>query len=140
MSFLSDIEGFVEKHREHPTFSQAMKTLAGAREAVAEAAMGFMGWSQEGKLELVPLAANRFLEMMSELTVGWLLLDAAMIAEGAGAKLVEGHPDRAFYAGKKAAALYFARGVLPGVLHKRQLLAAEDQSPMEIPVEGFATV
>ena len=30
---------------------------------------------------MVPLSANRFLEMMTEVTVGWLLLDAAVIAD-----------------------------------------------------------
>ena len=42
-------------------------------------------------------------------------------------------------AGKTAAALYFARNVLPGVQHKAELLAEEDKSPLEIADEAFAT-
>ena len=36
-----------------------------------------MMWFGGGKMEMVPLAATRFLEMMSEATVGWLLLEQA---------------------------------------------------------------
>jgi Acetyl-CoA dehydrogenase C-terminal like len=88
----------------------------------------------------VPLAANRFLEMMSELTVGWLLLDAGIIAETNAKKVAEDHPDKAFYAGKVQSALYFASNVLPGVMHKAELMQDEDKSPIDISIASFATV
>jgi hypothetical protein len=46
----------------------------------------------------------------------------------------------AFYEGKKQAALYYARNVLPGVAMKGEQLAGEDKSPLQIPEEAFATV
>jgi hypothetical protein len=97
-------------------------------------------WFQSGQLALVPLSANRFCEMMSELTVAWLLLDAAVIADGGLKKAAAGTPDHAFYSGKIQSALYFAKNVLPGVEHKAQLLADEDKSPLEISDAAFATV
>src|SRR2546430_2294946 len=81
----------------------------------------------------VPAAANRFLEMMSETCVGWLLLEAAVISEAALAKLPADHPDRAFYDGKRYAAQYFASNVLPGVATKAQMIAREDRSALDIP-------
>jgi hypothetical protein len=87
---------------------------------------------------MVPIVSTRFLEMMSETTIGWLLLEQAAIAEAAAAKLPADHPDRAFYAGKQYAAKYFAFNVLPGVAAKAQMIAREDRSPVDIPVEGFA--
>ena len=62
-------------------------------------AMKFMGWNATGEMARVPLAANRFLNMMSELTIGWLLLQQAVLAEekSEGANDV----DKAFYAGKR---------------------------------------
>jgi hypothetical protein len=98
----------------------------------------FLQWFGGGKMELVPSVANRFLEMMSETTIGWLLLEQAVIAEAASAKLAADHPDRAFYTGKKYAAQYFALNVLPGVAAKAQLIAREDRSAIDIPVEAFA--
>jgi hypothetical protein len=76
--------------------------------------------------------------MMSETTIGWLLLEQAVIAEGAAAKLPADHPDKAFYAGKIYAAQYFAYNVLPGVVAKAQLIAREDRSAIDIPIDAFA--
>ncbi len=105
--------------------------------------MRLLGWFQMGKMPLVPLAANTFLEMMAETTVAWLLLDGARIALEASAKLPagdEGAKDRAFYEGKKYAALYFARTVLPRVKFGAEQLGREDTSAIDIASEAFATV
>jgi hypothetical protein len=88
---------------------------------------------------MVPSVANRFLEMMSETTVGWLLLEQAVIAEQALAKTAADHPDHAFYTGKIYAAKYFALNVLPGVTAKAQLIAREDRSAVDMPIEAFVS-
>jgi hypothetical protein len=91
-------------------------------------------------MEMVPLAANRFLEMMSETTVGWLLLEQAALAEKALATVPEGHADRAFYIGKRYASLFYATNILSTVPGKAELIGKEDKTPVEIPTEAFATV
>lgn len=139
-AFLGDVQKFVAAHSAHPVLGAAVKKLGAAQETIAGTAMRLLMWFQSGQLALVPLAANRFCDMMSELTVAWLLLEGAVVAEAAKAKTDAAHPDHAFYSGKTAAALYFARNVLPGVEHKAQLLAEEDKSPLEIPESAFATV
>jgi alkylation response protein AidB-like acyl-CoA dehydrogenase len=139
-AYLGDVQKFVTAHSAHPTLGTAVKRLGSAQEALAGTAMRMLMWFQSGQLTLVPLSANRFCEMMSELSVGWMLLEGAVVAEAAKAKTADSHPDHAFYAGKTAAALYFARNVLPGVEHKAQLLADEDKSPLDIPDAGFSTV
>src|SRR6185295_7615743 len=100
------------------------------------------GWFQQGKMLLVPLAANRFLEMMSEVAVGWLLLAGAKIAHEKLATLAEGDAtarDRAFYEGKKHAAAYYALNVLPHVKLDAEILGREDASAVSIPAEAFAS-
>jgi alkylation response protein AidB-like acyl-CoA dehydrogenase len=139
-AYLGDIQKFVAAHSSDPVLGAAVKKLGSAQEAVAGTAMRMLMWFQSGQLALVPLSANRFCDMMSELTVAWLLLEAAVVAEAAKAKTDANHPDHAFYTGKTAAALYYARNVLPGVEHKAQMLADEDKSPLEIPDAAFATV
>jgi hypothetical protein len=139
-AFLGDIAKFVAAHSAHPTLGPSVKKLGAAQEAVAGTAMRLLMWFQSGQLALVPLSANRFCEMMSELSVAWQLLEGAVIAEKAKTSVAAGHPDASFYAGKTAAALYFARNILPGVEHKAQLLAEEDRSPLDIPDAAFATV
>jgi alkylation response protein AidB-like acyl-CoA dehydrogenase len=139
-AFLGDIAKFVAANSAHATLGPAVKRLGGAQEAVAGTAMRLLMWFQSGQVALVPLSANRFCEMMSELTVAWQLLEGAIVADGAKGNVADGHPDAAFYAGKIQAALWFARNVLPGVEHKAQLLGDEDKSALDMPDAGFATV
>jgi len=139
-AFLGDIAKFVAAHQGHPKFGAVIKKLGTAQEALGGAAMRLLMWFQSGQPALVPLSANRFAEMMSELTVSWLLLEGALVAEAAQQKIDPSHPDHAFYAGKIQAAMYYAHNYLPGVEHKAQLLAEEDRSPLEISNEAFATV
>jgi hypothetical protein len=137
-AFGKDVAAFVAANKEHATLKDAVTVLAQAMEALTGTGGKFMQWFGGGKMEMVPAAANRFLEMMAETTLGWLLLDAAVIAEAAAAKLPADHPDRRFYEGKRFAAQYFALNVLPGVVAKAQLIAREDRSALDIPASAFA--
>ncbi len=139
-AFLGDIASFVAKHGAHPAIGPAVKRLGLAQEALAGSAMRLLGWFQNGQLAMVPLYANRFLAMMSEVAVAWMLLDGAVLAHEALRKTPSNHPDAAFYAGKVQAALYYARTDLPNVEHVARLMAEEDRSPLEIPDASFATV
>ncbi len=56
----------------------------------------------------LPLAAEDFLTIMSDLAVGWLLLQQASIALKKLPETSKTHPDHAFYTGKKFAAQHFA--------------------------------
>jgi alkylation response protein AidB-like acyl-CoA dehydrogenase len=138
--FLTDIVRFVRRIATHPTLGPAAKTLSLAQEALAASAMRMLTWFQAGNVAMVPLHANRFLEMMAETAVSWMLLDGAAIALEKKGALPAGHPDAAFYEGKVAAALYYARNVLPGVELKAKLMAEEDRTPIDITDAAFATV
>jgi hypothetical protein len=102
--------------------------------------MKFIAWFKGGKLEHIPLAAEDFLTIMSDLAVGWLLLDQASIALKKLPGTSETHPDHAFYTGKKFAAQYFANNVLATLPSRTRRLSAIDTIPVEIPDEAFATV
>jgi hypothetical protein len=139
-AFLGDVGGFIEKNKSHDALGSSVQELAKAQEAIAGCAMTFMGWAQSGQFGKVPLTSTRFLQIMSETTIGWLLLDAAVIALDAQKKLPKGHPDHAFYEGKKYAAIYWAKNVLSGVPALAEIIRAADESPTQIPNEAFATV
>src|ERR1700733_2829675 len=136
-AFTKDIGAFVAANKDHAALKTEIGVLAQAMEAMTATGAKFMMWFGGGKLGMVPGVAHRFLEMMSELTIGWLLLEQAVIAEAAVAKNPS-DADRAFYAGKKYAAQYFANNVLPGVAAKAQLIAREDRAVLDIPLEAFA--
>ena len=139
-AYLGDIAAFVAKHGADPVLGGAVKTLSLAQEALSGSAMRLLMWFQTGNVGLVPLHANRFLEMMAETTVAWLLLEGAAIALEKKKSVAAGHPDAAFYEGKVAAALFYARNVLPTVELKAKLMGEEDKSPIEISEAAFATV
>ncbi len=140
--FLGDVGNFIQQHKNHPTLGACVAELAAAHEAVSGTAMRLLMWFQSGRMQMVPLAANRFLEMMSVLSVGWLLLQGAVIAgEKEAALPAEGSgPDRAFYKGKHHAAVYFAKHILPEVKSHADVLGREDRSALDIPNDAFATV
>ena len=139
-AFIGDIQKFVAAQSAHPVIGTSVKKLGSAAEALGGNAMRLLGWFQSGQMGLVPLYANRFLEMMSETAVAWLLLEGAAIAHEKKKTVAAGHPDEAFYAGKIAAGLYYARNVLPGVEDKARVLAEEDKSALDIPDAAFASV
>ena len=117
-----------------------MKVLGEAHEAVGASVMRLLGWFQSGQVPMVPLAANRFLEMMSETAVGWLLLEQARIAIDKLATLPADSHERAFYEGKKASGLFYALNVLPTVAAKAEVIALADDSALQIPDAAFATI
>jgi alkylation response protein AidB-like acyl-CoA dehydrogenase len=139
-AFLSDVATFVAANADHSELGPAVRRLGMAQEAFAGCAMKLLSWFQSGQVGMVPLYANRFLVMMSELAVAWLLLDGARIALEAKKHVAAGHPDEAFYAGKVQAALYYARTELPNVELGARLMGEGDRSPLETPDAGFATV
>ncbi len=136
-AFAADVGKFIAANKEHPRLSTGVGELGRAMEALTRTAMKFMGWFQSGELELVPLSANTFLELMAETAIGWLLLDGAVIAAAKSADLDEDSADKAFYEGKVKSAQFFARTVLPLVPARAQVIANGDRSALEIPDTGF---
>jgi alkylation response protein AidB-like acyl-CoA dehydrogenase len=139
-AFLGDIARFIGETEKNNELGPSVKRLARAHEALAGTTMRMLGWFQGGRLTLVPLVANQYLEMMSEVAVGWLLLEGARIAQVAKGKLddtEENAAERAFYDGKVQAARYYASQVLAMVPAKAEALASEDTSPLDITNEAF---
>jgi alkylation response protein AidB-like acyl-CoA dehydrogenase len=139
-AFLGDIGKFVAANSGHAKLGAAVKRLGAAAETLGGSAMKLLTWFQTGHMAMVPLYSNRFLEMMSETAVAWMLLDAAMIADAKLPSTDPKHPDHAFYTGKLSTAQYYARTVLPGVEEKARLMNDEDRSALDIPDASFATV
>ena len=137
-ALLNDVQTFVKNNGSHPALKRDLEVLGEAQQAVMSGAMRLLGWFQGGKPAMVPLNANRFLEMMSETVVAWLLLEQAVLAQKALESVAAGHPDKAFYEGKIASAKYFARNVLPAVQLKLSVILAEDDSAITLSDDAFA--
>jgi alkylation response protein AidB-like acyl-CoA dehydrogenase len=84
----------------------------------------------------VGLNTTRLLMASGDITVGWLLLRQAEVAEAA----LAGSPsarDKAFYEGKVAAAKWFAHNVLPILAGERALAESVTLDLMDLPEESF---
>ncbi len=139
-TYLKDIGTFVAKNADDAELGTAIKELGEAAQSLGATAMRFLGWFQGGKAALVPLNANRFLEMMSVTTVAWLLLEQGIIAEGKLAELAEDDSERNFYLGKRYSSTYFANLELGRVVSSAKHIGEENQSALLIPNEAFATI
>ncbi len=140
LDFLSDVGRFIEAHGAHPRLAAGIAELRRAHGAVGQILGKLMDWGKVGNVELTALNANRVLDCLAELAVGFMLLEGGVIASDKLSKLTESQPDYAFYLGKCHAAQYFALNVVPGVVSKADVISKEDRSALDIPEAAFATV
>lgn len=139
-AFFRDIETFAAQYAEHPELAAACGALKTAVGALGGLALSFGQWSKGARVSRVALVASPFLELMSELCVGWLLIDAAVKAYAARAELESTHADHAFFTGKLAAAQHFASWVLPTIPARADVLGHASADALHIPDAAFATV
>ena len=140
-SFLSEIGEFVERHRARPGLAAEVGALGDAAGALQRAGGALIEFFTSGRLEQVTLVASPFLEVMAEVTLAHLLLDAAVVAEARRAEAEEEHHQEEvdFYRGKVMAAKFFVNFVLPGVHAKLAAIVGADRSALDIPDAGFST-
>jgi len=106
-------------------------------------------WIRQQKMERIFAVSTRFLEMMAEVTLAWLLLDGMVVAKRALLEMDNPEPEkvkseslqpneeRAFYLGKVQSGLFFMNNTLPNVFAKAQVIALEDDSATEASAEMF---
>ncbi len=134
-ALFKDVMGFVERHRAHPRLGSSVQALAKAAQAAGALAEQLGKWGRSSDVVRVPLVANGFLDLLSEVVIGWLLLDAAVIASD---KLGAGETsDKAFYTGKVAASEYFASWVLPTVGGRAATLTGASAAVLDLDPEVF---
>ncbi len=138
---VTQIEAFIDSEDARPELADARSLLATAVEdlqAWVATMTGFLVDAQESARELyrVGLESVRFLVAVGDLLIGWLLLRHAEVALTA----LDRDPaaaDRAFYAGKVAAAQFFVKNVLPRLTAERGVAAGVDLAIMDMREEAF---
>src|SRR5262245_27548830 len=138
--YLDGIKTFVAEHHRRPGLAGEVQDLGKAAESLERAAGAIVGFFTAGKTDQVMLVANPFLEIMAEVTIAHLLLEAGVIAAGRVHRYGEeqSQADFDFYQGKVMAAKFFANFVLPAVHSKADMIVDCDRSALDIPDGGFA--
>src|SRR5271155_1555469 len=116
----------------------ALADAAAQVEAIATAMTGFTLASADQPAEIYKAGLNttRLLMALGDLVIGWLLLTHAEIALRELDQLDAGAPDHDFYAGKLAAARFFAATVLPRLAAERKVAEETTLDLMDLPEAG----
>jgi alkylation response protein AidB-like acyl-CoA dehydrogenase len=135
------IQAFLDADSARAELADSRELLATALadvQAMVGAMTGYLMSSQENSRELyrVGLGSVSFLLAVGDLFIGWMLLRGAEIALEA-LDGTTGERDGAFYAGKVAAARFFARNVLPRLGAERAILESIDLGPMDLEEGAF---
>lgn len=137
--WMEDRKEFIEKNRNAQGFGTEMAKLEKACLCVEEIkdlySTYYANMAEKGRL--IPLNAPRVLTCCAQLFAAESILDQALVASEKMAATGQDHPDRAFYAGKIAAARYFANNILPNVYMLTDLIRAADETALGCPEEAF---
>ena len=138
--FIGDLSGFVQRYSDDSAVGPEVRLLGEAAEALQKAGGDLMQYMMSSRLDQLTLCCSPFLEAMAEVTVGHLLLEAAVIAEEERTQdESQTQEEFDFYAGKVMSGKYYANFVLPGVMAKCRAIASSDRSALDIPDAGFCT-
>ncbi|HZR81807.1 MAG TPA: acyl-CoA dehydrogenase [Candidatus Binatia bacterium] len=141
-AFVDEIVRFVDEQAKHPGITHEVQALRDAVTAMQDGSAELMDFFMNGNVDQVTLVANAFLEIMAEVAIAHLLLEAAVIADAKRGLHAEDEDDQSqeefdFYSGKVAAAKFFANYVLPGVHAKLAAIRSHDRSLLDMPDAGF---
>ncbi|MDP6942977.1 MAG: acyl-CoA dehydrogenase, partial [Myxococcota bacterium] len=148
MTMLNEVNSYINNSTDESFFSQEIKGLSRARDAVAATAMEFAKRGMKGDIAYSALHATPFLQMFGDLVVGWLLLRHAEKArelyearlrardvddhdEDFG-QVLEDDDEARYLHGKIASAHFFVHQVLPRVHARQASIRSEDRSALTV--------
>ncbi len=133
---LADIGRFCEANTDHATLSEFVGILEKGRDALADVSR-FLNGIRKDDFALVALSAYPYLELFGEVTVGWLLLWQAVIAQERLSELAEANASAAYYSGKLASARFFLRNVVSLAPSKAEAIKAGERAALDIAESAF---
>lgn len=152
MEVMQEIREFIQANSSNPELEACLKELSSAKDKLTEITMHFGGLTMGGDRLYPVLNAYPYLMMFGDVMVGYMLLWQAQVAgerlgklfeenratdDASRARLIETHPEAAFYAGKIGAAKFFALHLLPEVDARHKAILAGDRSALTLPESAF---
>lgn len=134
--YQTEIETFVASLSDFEHFKPQQQRLKQALDTLVDTHQLMGAWIREQKMELIFGVSTRFLEMMAEVTLGWLLLDSAVVSQTA-LDSQETKTDEAFYRGKIASAMYYLNNIVPDVFAKAEVIKMADDTAATATTEMF---
>jgi alkylation response protein AidB-like acyl-CoA dehydrogenase len=142
LTVAGEIQAFLEAETGNGQLKDERLALGKALGEVQQILATFTGWlgdaagGEPREVYKIGLNSRRLLLALGDVIVGWLLQKQADVALRAlGHELSPA--DQAFYAGKVAAARFFAHEVLPRVSSDRRIIESTTLELMDLPEEAF---
>ena len=134
--FEQNVMAFIEQNALNPQFEKSIAMLEKALLSLIDTHKLMGSWIKVQKMELIFAVSTRFLQMMAEVTVSWLLLDAAIIAQNAMQADIS-QSETEFYQGKITSAQFYINNILPNVFSIADIIALEDESAINADITTF---
>jgi len=131
--FETQVNEFLVANEHHHVFNALLSLLKRALTALVETHQLMGSWIKIQKMERIFAVSTRFLQMMSEVTVAWLLLDGAIVAHNAlnGLNNESDEQGQEFYRAKIVSATFYINNILPNVFSTANIIALADDSAIE---------
>jgi alkylation response protein AidB-like acyl-CoA dehydrogenase len=151
-TFMGEVSELADRVNENPGLKAIAARVDDAKSHLIEATMYFAQKAMSGEPAIPVLYATPYLELFGDLTIGFMLLWQAEIADeklqamyanaGAGTPdkqkaLAESDSEAAFYLGKIASAEFFSQSVLSLAQGKAKAIMQGGTGFMELPKEAF---
>ncbi len=142
VNWMDAIGTFVADNRGVAGFGREMANLAKGLACLMNLKELYDSWYADlaGKRQLIPLNAVGTLFVCAQVQVAECLMEQALISRRKLDALPPGDHDRAFYAGKIAAARYYLNQVLPQAILRADLIGEEDRTALEVPEEALGVL
>jgi hypothetical protein len=147
MNYLAWLGEFIEKHKSHPTLGDQVDRLEKAKDTLAHVTIEFGKKGASGDRVYPVLHATPYLEMFGDVTVAYLLLEQAVIAqekldaicsdknadsEEARRSLCQEDAEAKFYWGKLCSGEFFTTQILPRVSAWAESIESGSRSALEV--------
>lgn len=147
MGYMKDMSQFAAKYKAHPAIGKLAAKLEESGRYIGELVMKFGGIAATGDLVYPTLYACQFLEAFGHTVGAYYLLQEAVAADAALAKiyaenkaatvgdkkkLVEENPEAKFFHGKLMSANFFCNQFLPKVKMITEVIKSGDKSAIDV--------
>lgn len=147
LGYLGWLGEFIESHKSHATLADQIGRLEKAKDTLAHVTIDFGKAGAGGDMVYPVLNACSYLEMFGDVTVAFLLLQQAVIAqekfdaicsakgadsEEAKRSLCEEDAEARFYWGKLCSAEFFTTQILPRVNARAESIESGSRSALEV--------
>jgi len=110
--YQEEIETFLGHANDFPEFTSELRQLSTSYNHLTEALNQVQTWVKSKQLNRIPAYSTRILHLMGDVTIAWLLLEAATVSAAALTKDNRRQTDD-FYEGKIHSARFFINNELP---------------------------